>query len=159
MFPKVRNIQRNILEGSGVQSRRGTMRHWASWAPPWPAQGRGEESPSKSDWWRWTPTPPPPRRHKRGEGESNLDSPPWPAEGGGVHLELQLPPPPRRVGGRSPTWTPTPSPSRFGGGLGPPLYSRQGEAAQTQLLLAPQATNPNPQVASSLRPQPLGLKP
>src|SRR3954470_10327146 len=88
MFRKVRNIQRNILEGSKVEAWRGTMRHWASWAPPWPAQGRGEKSPSKSDWWRWTPTPPPPRRHKRGEGESNLDSNS----------------PPRRVGGRSPTW-------------------------------------------------------
>src|SRR3954464_12499928 len=88
MFRKVWNIQRNILEGSGVEARRGTMRHWASWAPPWPAQGRGEESPSKSDWWRWTPTPPPPRRHERGEGESNLDSPPWRLREGGVHLGL-----------------------------------------------------------------------
>src|SRR3954464_2829607 len=73
MFQKVRNIQQNILEGSGGEARRGTMRHWASWAPSWPAQGRGEDPPSKSDWWRWTPTPPPPRRIG-GKGESTVDS-------------------------------------------------------------------------------------
>src|SRR4051794_40130309 len=108
MFWKVRNIQRNILEGSGVEARRGTMRHLVSWAPPWPVQGRGEESPSKSDWWRWTPTPPPPRRHERGRESPTWTLLPRSAEGGRSPPWTPTPPEACERGRWSPTWTPPP---------------------------------------------------
>ena len=79
-FRKVQNIQRNILEGSGVDARRGTM----GLGPNGLHQGsrpRQEEEgvaefPSNSDW-RWSPIGLPPLLAPRKERGSPLGTLPF----------------------------------------------------------------------------------